>query len=276
MNSWNLRDKVVFITGGGQGIAAVTAAKLVERGAIVALVDRNAETLDAVLKELGEAHHGVVADVTDSASLDRAVQSTLDRYGRIDAVVANAGIGSASTVAASDVEDLVRIVDINLNGVIRTIKATLPEIIRQRGYFLLISSAAALKNVPRANAYAASKVGVEAFGGALRLEVAHKGVSVGVAHPTWVSTPMITGKGTRAGESKTLPWPFNVISSVDTCANHLAAAIEGRYRKVYIPRSLKIMDVLRWVSTGPLWDRYMARSAKATTEALELAAATNS
>jgi short-subunit dehydrogenase len=76
-----------------------------------------------------------------------------------------------------------------------------------------MSSAAALKNVPRANAYAASKAGVEAFGGALRLELAHKGVDVGVAHPAWVSTGMISGSGSRAGESRSLPWPFSVVSA---------------------------------------------------------------
>ncbi|ALU41344.1 hypothetical protein AS188_15740 (plasmid) [Kocuria flava] len=269
MTSSDIPGKVVLITGGGQGIAAATATTLAARGALVSLVDRDPEALRSTLLGLGPEHHGVIADVTDSPSLDHAVQSTIDRFGRIDSVFACAGIGSASTVAASEVEALLRIIDVNLNGVIRTVKATLPEITKQRGHYLLMSSAAALKHMPRANAYAASKAGVEAFGGALRLELAHKGVSVGVAHPAWVATGMITGSGTRTGDSKTLPWPFNVVSTAEACADRLTDAIEQRHRKVFIPRSLAAMDVLRWLSTGPLWDRRMRAHAAATTMALE-------
>lgn len=269
MTRSDIHGKVVLITGGGQGIAAATAGTLAARGALVSLVDRDPAALDSALSGLGPEHHGIVADVTDSPSLEHAVQSTIDRFGRIDIVFACAGIGSASTVAASEVEALVRIIDVNLNGVIRTVKATLPEITKQRGHYLLMSSAAALKHMPRANAYAASKAGVEAFGGALRLEVAHKGVSVGVAHPAWVATGMITGAGTRASDSKTLPWPFSVVSTVEACADRLTDAIEGRRRKVFVPRSLAAMDVLRWLSTGPLWDRRMRMQAATTTAALE-------
>jgi hypothetical protein len=80
---------------------------------------------------------------------------------------------------------------------------------------------------------------------------------------------MITGAGTRTGDSKTLPWPFNVVSTAEACADRLTDAIEGRHRKVFIPRSLAAMDVLRWLSTGPLWDRRMRSRAAATTVALE-------
>lgn len=265
----SVSGKVVLITGGGQGIAAATAKTLAERGALLSLVDRNERALEALISDLGEEHLGTVADVTDSASLERATQRTIERFGQLDIVFACAGIGSASTVAVSDTDSLVRIVEINLTGVIRTVKATLEEICKHNGYILLMSSAAALKNVPRANAYAASKAGVEAFGGALRLEVAHKGVAIGVAHPAWVATDLITGAETRAAESRTLPWPFNVVSNVDTCAALLVDAISRRRRKVFVPRSLEIMDIFRWFSTGPLWDRFMKTRSAATVARLE-------
>lgn len=266
-----LRGKVVLITGGAGGIAAATARRLAAAGAHVALLDRDQTALEQLVSGLGGDHLALPADVTDHESLRAAAQQTVERFGRLDVVFACAGVGSASTVAASNTEDLLRIVDINLAGVIRTVKATLEEVTAHQGYYLLMSSAAALKNVPRANAYAASKAGVEAFGGALRLEVAHRGVDVGVAHPAWVRTGMISGAGTRAGESGSLPWPFNVVSSTDECADLLVAAIAGRRRKVFVPRSLALMDPLRWLSTGPLWDVFMKPRAALSVPRLESA-----
>lgn len=267
-----LRGKVVLITGGAGGIAAATAQRLAAAGAHVSLVDRDQAALDQILARLGSGHLATAADVADHLSVQLAAQRTVERFGRLDIVFACAGIGSASTVSASSIDDLLRIVDVNLGGVIRTVKATLDEVTRYRGYYLLMSSAAALKNVPRANAYAASKAGVEAFGGALRLELAHKGVDVGVAHPAWVSTGMISGAGSRAGESHSLPWPFSVVSSTDTCADLLIEAIAARRRKVFVPRSLAVMDPLRWLSTGPLWDAFMKPRAALSVSRLESAA----
>ncbi|MBP2375649.1 short-subunit dehydrogenase [Paeniglutamicibacter psychrophenolicus] len=231
-------------------------------GANIALIDRDKSTLEAIVKDLPGNHLGLVADVGDYLSLQDAVARTVEHFGTIDVVFACAGIGSASTVAASDIEALTHIVDINLCGVIRTVKACLTEVIKSQGYVLLMSSAAALKNVPRANAYAASKAGVEAFGGALRLELAHKGVAVGVAHPAWVKTGMISGTGARGAESQSLPWPFSVVSSTKECAKFLVRAMSQRKRKVFIPGALAIVDPLRWLSTGPLWDVFMARRAR--------------
>ena len=266
-----LRGKVVLITGGAGGIAAATARRLDAAGARVSLVDRDQDAVEQFVSRLGPRHLAIAADVRDYASLQAAARRTVEHFGRLDIVFACAGVGSASTVATSSTEDLLRIVDINLGGVIRTVKATLDEVTSNRGYYLLTSSAAALKNVPRANAYSASKAGVEAFGGALRLELAHKGVDVGVAHPAWVRTGMISGPDTRAGESASLPWPFRVVSSTDTCADLLVRAIAARRRKVFVPRSLALMDPLRWLSTGPLWDAFMKPRAALSVARLESA-----
>lgn len=270
-----LRGKIVLITGGAGGIAAATAQRLAAAGAHISLVDRDQPALNQFAASLGAGHLATAADVTDHLSLHAAAQRTVERFGQIDIVFACAGVGSASTVAASSTEDLLRIVDINLGGVIRTVKATLDEVTRNQGYYLLMSSAAALKNVPRANAYAASKAGVEAFGGAMRLELAHKGVDVGVAHPAWVRTGMISGTGTRAGESRSLPWPFSVVSSTDACADLLVGAMAARQRKVFVPRSLALMDPLRWLSTGPLWDSFMKPRAALSVPQLESASFTD-
>lgn len=258
----SLTGKVVFITGAAGGIALATVEELALRGATTVLVDRDQTALDRMRDHLPGDHLAIVADVADYQSLEKAVERAVDRFGRIDVLFACAGIGSASTVAVTDIDALTRIIDVNLSGVIRTVKACLDEVVKAQGYVLLMSSAAALKNVPRANAYAASKAGVEAFGGALRLELAHKGVAVGVAHPAWVNTGMISGDGARGAESRSLPWPFNVVSSTTECARRLVGAMEQRQRKIFIPGALAIFDPLRWLSTGPLWDTFMSSRAR--------------
>lgn len=270
----NLDGTSVFITGAASGIGAVTAQRLAAAGARVALVDREEDAAAAVAADLPDPdrHLALGADVTSTEDLTRAVDRTLERFGGIDVVVANAGVAEAGTVATASVETLARTVDINLTGVIRTVHATLPAVIERRGYVLLVSSAAALKNVPGGSSYAAAKAGVDAFGGALRLEVAHRGVDVGVAHPAWVRTPMVDAQwkidAVREGIQR-LPWPFNVITDVDECADIFVRGIERRSRKIYVPRALAAVDLVRPLFTGRLWDAAVKLRAKDTVPELE-------
>lgn len=267
--------KVVLITGGASGIGAATGKALAEKGAHVVLLDRT-DAVDAVAQKLprraGNRHQGVRADVTDSASLATAVHEVIEAYGCLDIVVANAGVAEAGTVAVSEMDTLARTVEVNLVGVMRTVHATLPHVTDQRGYYLLVSSAAALKNVPGGSAYAASKAGVEAFGGALRLELAHKGVAVGVAHPAWIRTPMFAAQeeidAVREGIQK-LPWPFGAVTDVEDCAAAFVTGIENRRRKIYVPAALAAVDKVRGVFTGRLWDVAVGLRASSTVPALE-------
>ncbi|MGU3435875.1 short-chain dehydrogenase/reductase [Actinomycetes bacterium M1A6_2h] len=271
----SVAGKVVLITGGASGIGLETGRRLASLGAHVVLVDRSPIPTD-VLASLDTSRNGrhlsVSADVTDSGALERAVSTVLEEYGCLDVVVANAGIAEAGTVAISDVESLARIVEINLIGVIRTVHATLTAVTAQKGFYLLVSSAAALKTVPGQSAYAAAKTGVEAFGGGLRLEVAHKGVGVGVAHPAFVRTPMFESQhsidAVRAGIDE-LPWPFNVVTELDDCADAFVDAIVRRRRKVYVPGALRGVDKVRGVFTGALWDAILRPRMKKTVPSLE-------
>lgn len=253
---------VAFITGGASGIGLETAKRLAARGAKLALIDRDGAQAQAAAAALGEGHLGIEADVTDLASLERAVQSVVDRFGGIDIVVSNAGIGSASTVRASRTEQLLRIIDINLAGQIRTVKATLEQVIARRGYIVFTCSAAVLKNTPKSSAYAAAKAGVEAFAGALRLEVAHRGVGVGVFYPGWARTPLLQGAASRTGDSKALPWPLNIFSEVEDVADAYTLAIERRARTAYFPRALRVIHWLRPFYTGSGWDKRMGADAE--------------
>lgn len=240
--AYNVSGKVVLITGPARGIGAETARVLARRGARLALVGLEPELLATLAKELGEGHFWRECDVTDQAALERATEETVHALGRIDVVIANAGIACNRTVAVGPVEPLVRTIDVNLNGVVRTVAATLPHVTAARGYYLLVSSAAALSALPGMSTYAAAKAGVEQFGNVLRLELAHKGVAVGVAHPCWIDTDMVNDPRRELASFRamhaTLPWPFRSVTSVAVCAAAFARAIERRKRKIYVPATL--------------------------------------
>ncbi|NUS96158.1 MAG: SDR family oxidoreductase, partial [Gemmatimonadaceae bacterium] len=252
--------------------------QLAARGARLSLVGLEPERLAALAAELGPRHVWFECDVTDQPALDRAVAGTVAALGGIDVVIANAGVASNGTVAAGPVEALVRTIEVNLVGVVRTVSATLPHVTERRGYFLLVSSAAALAAMPGIATYAASKAGVEYFGNALRLEVAHKGVRVGVAHPSWIDTDLVRDQraelGTFDAMLERLPGPFGRVTPVEECAAALVAAIEGRKRKVFVPKSLAPLAAIRQLFMSPLSDWVVAREAKRTIPAIEREVAT--
>jgi len=268
-----ISGKVVLITGPARGIGEETARQLAARGARLSLVGMEPARLAALAAELGAGHAWFEADVTDQAALDRAVAGTVEALGGIDVVVANAGIASNGTVAATPVEALARTIEVNLIGVVRTVSATLPHVTERKGYYLLVSSAAALAALPGLSAYAASKSGVEFFGNALRLEVAHKGVDVGVAHPAWIDTDMVrdTKRDLQAFNSmlRTLPGPFGSYTSVQECAAAFVDGIERRRRKVFVPKSLAPLAAVRQLFMSRLSDRFTGRTARRIIPRLE-------
>jgi short-subunit dehydrogenase len=258
-----LAGKVALITGPARGIGAETARQLATRGVRLALVGLEAQRLAALATELGDGHKWYECDVTDQTALERAVAGTIQAFGRIDIVIANAGIASNGTVAIAPIDALVRTIEVNLIGVVRTVSATLPHVTDSKGYYLLVSSAAALAPLPGISTYAAAKSGVEQFGNVLRLEVAHKGVGVGVAHPSWIDTDLVRDQQ-RDLESfnellRTLRGPFGSVTSVAACAHAFVQAIARRKRKVYVPRTLAPLAAVRQLFASALSDYIMRR-----------------
>ena len=135
-----LENKVVLITGAARGIGAETARRAVAKGARVALVGLEPERLRSLSDELGERAAWFEADVTDQAQVDGAVAGTVAAFGGIDVVLANAGVGNSGTVAITPVEVLLRTIEINLDGVVRTVSAALPHVTQRGGYVMIVSS----------------------------------------------------------------------------------------------------------------------------------------
>lgn len=264
--SYTVAGKIVLITGPARGIGAETARQLAARGARLSLVGMEPELLRALAAELGAEHVWMECDVTDQSALEHAVETTVAALGGIDVVVANAGIASNGTVAITPVEALARTIEVNLTGVVRTVSATLPHVAARQGYFLLVSSAAALAALPGMSAYAASKSGVEQFGNVLRLEVAHKGVQVGVAHPSWIDTDLVRD-AQHDLESfdevlRTLPGAFGSVTSVHDCAAAFVKAIERRSRKIYVPGSLARLALMRQLFSSRMSEYLLGRHAR--------------
>ncbi len=239
----------IFITGPARGIGEALARKFAARGARLALVGLEPERLASLASELGPRHVWFECDVTNQAALERAVAGTVEAFGSIDLVITNAGIGSRGTVAVSSPDVLARVIEVNLIGTVRTVRATLPHVAASKGAYMLISSAASLVASPGIAAYAASKSGVEQFANAFRVEVAHKGVHVATAHPSWVDTDLVrdaqADMASFTERLKKLPGPLRRITPLDECADLIIEGIEKRKRKVFVPKALALFSAMR-------------------------------
>lgn len=257
-----LGGRTVFITGAARGIGEQVARAAAGRGARVFLAGLEPDRLAALAAELDGDYHP--CDVTDQRALTAAAAQAAAGTGCIDAVVANAGVANYGTLGSGDIEAFVRTVDVNLNGAIRTVGATLPYLTAARGYVLLVSSVNAFAAAPGMTAYCAAKAGLEQFGTALRLELAPSGVTVGVAYPSWVDTDMtrdirreLPTIGALLG---TAPWPLNTAVSASECAARLVRAIERRSRRIYIPRGLAILQAMRTLVNGRVAEALVGRA----------------
>jgi NAD(P)-dependent dehydrogenase (short-subunit alcohol dehydrogenase family) len=255
----SVNGKVVLITGGANGIGAEVARRLHGKGAKLVLTDLDEGPLADVASALGgERVLTVVADVRDLSAMQAAAAAAIERFGGIDVVIANAGIGAFGSVLEIDPEAFKTVVDVNLMGVFYTVRAALPSIIERRGYVLVVSSLAAFAAAPGMASYDASKAGVEHFANSLRLELAHRGVDVGSAHMSWIDTPLVRESkelSTFQEMLSKLPGPLKNTTSVEECGETFVKGIEGRKSRIYCPRWVGLTRWLRPLIATPLGER---------------------
>jgi NAD(P)-dependent dehydrogenase (short-subunit alcohol dehydrogenase family) len=231
--------KVVLITGAARGIGAGLAERLAARGAKVALVGLEAEEQQKVADRIGPDAKSWEADVTSWDALERATAGVVEHFGGIDIVIANAGIATAGFVRSVDRAAFEKVIEVDLLGVWRTFRVTLPHVIERKGYLLAISSMAAIAHAPGMANYAAAKAGVEAFSNSLRAEVAHLGVKVGVAHPTWIRTDLVESADAHPVFGKlraSMPGLIGKTYPLDVALDDLEAGILKRARTIHVPR----------------------------------------
>lgn len=189
----SLEGQTAIVTGAAEGIGHAVAQRLARAGAAVALADRNSEGAHAAAAGLGGKAFGVAADVTDRASVERMVAAALDRTGRIDVLVNNAGIGGrAAPVWEQTDEDWDTALRINLTGVFYCCRAVIPHMRERRyGRIVNVASIAGKEGNPNMSAYSASKAGVIAFTKSLAKEVATEGICVNAITPAVIRTRIL-------------------------------------------------------------------------------------
>jgi NAD(P)-dependent dehydrogenase (short-subunit alcohol dehydrogenase family) len=257
-----LRNQVVVITGASSGIGRATAVMLGERGASVVLAARNEAALREVAKEierLGGVAEVVVTDVAEWPQVERLAQRAVDRFGRFDTWVNNAAVSTYATVEESTVEEIDRVLQVNLHGQIYGVKAALPHLARQgQGTIINVASALAERGVPLQAAYCAAKHGIKGFTESLRLELArdHPGITITLIEPSSINTPLFTHARSKLGVK---PQPIPPIYEPSVVAETILFAIEHPRRTIVAGGSGKMLVLAEKLSPA-LVDWYMLQN----------------
>jgi len=244
MPRYPLHGKSMIVTGAAGGIGAATAEALVAKGAQVTLVDLAQEAVDGVVAALpAEQVLAHAADVTNLDHMTAVTAAAVERFGKVDVVFANAGIANnpPTTLAAADLDAYERVIEVDLLGVVRTIKPALPQIIENNGHVLITASVYAFFNGVVNSAYAASKAGVEMLGRSLRLELAAEGASAGVLYPGWVATPIAEAtrghnEAVTAIKERVFRGPLGTFIEPEQVAAAVVKGIESRAPRIIEPK----------------------------------------
>ena len=241
------KKKSIVITGGSDGIGKALAWEMARRGYNIGLTARRGELLEALKQEIGEAHPAIkvaikVLDVTDYDAVEPAIRELQESLGRIDILMANAGIARAGKLGDSPLSHHLNIIDTNVNGAIATLDAGL-KIFREQGFGHLVgtSSVAAYRGLPRNGAYSASKAALTTLMEAIRAETLSDNIDVTVLHPGYIDTEINRDLPSR---------PF--VIDVEKGANVVANLIEKKVKRSAVP-------VFPWCLVAPLLSRLPTR-----------------
>jgi NAD(P)-dependent dehydrogenase (short-subunit alcohol dehydrogenase family) len=269
----NMSGRRLVITGAARGIGEEVARLAAARGARVALIGLEPDRLRGIADDIGPAASWREADVRDAGALRSAIEDCAQIMGGIDMVVANAGVAAYGTVRQADEAAFERVLDINLNGVFRTLKYATPHLERSRGHAMVVASAISFTPLAGMASYAASKAGVEMLALAYRQEVAHLGITVGLVHPSWIDTDLVRGANADFPSfqdlRRRLPYPGNVTTSVDRAAAAIVDGLARRRSRVYVPRAVVVANWAKGALNSPAAWPWMRRFAAHTVPTLE-------
>jgi NAD(P)-dependent dehydrogenase (short-subunit alcohol dehydrogenase family) len=252
-------DKVVLITGASSGIGRGLAVELARRGAKLGLLARGvaplkasgaavvgstpvvpSPALESVLHEIknnagsqGESAARqtllLPADVRDAKAVRAAADCLRERFGKIDILIANAGVGATRDATELDPEDVARVIGVNVIGAVNSVAAVLPEMVSSAaGQLVAISSLAAYRGLPKSAAYCASKASLSSFFESLRIDLIGSGVKVTIIHPGFIKTPL------TAGRKADMPY----LMELDDAVNKILLAIEKQKKSYAFPWQL--------------------------------------
>ncbi|MBV9926725.1 MAG: SDR family NAD(P)-dependent oxidoreductase [Acidobacteria bacterium] len=242
-------QKVVLITGASSGIGRALALELGRRGARLGLTARRGEELLKLSEEVeragGEAL-ALPADVRDHAALKEVADKVLEKWGRVDVLIANAGMSSTTAGTRLNASEVGDVITINVLGVVNSVAAVLPSMLERRaGQLVAISSLASYRGLPKSGAYSASKAAVSTLFESLRVDLLKSNIAVTTIHPGFIRTPM------TAGRKKKLPF----LLEPDDAARRIVRAVERRARTYAFPWQLAtLVRVIRHIPDA-VYDR---------------------
>jgi short-subunit dehydrogenase len=259
-----MKDKVVVITGASKGIGAELARRLAAKGSKLVLAARSEKELEevaAACKKLGASVVTVKADVTTERDCQAIVAGAMVAYGRLDALVNNAGATMwARFEDIEDMEILKRIMDVNYMGAVYCTKHALPLLKHSKGLIVGISSLAGRTGVPTRTGYSAAKHAMTGFFDSLRIELEDSGVAVTMIYPGFVATGIRENATGPDGKPILVsPVKEGEVMSVGDCARRIVTAMQRREREVVMTARGKIGLILK-VFAPSLIDRIARRA----------------
>jgi short-subunit dehydrogenase len=242
-----MKDKVVIITGASSGIGKALAYEMASQGARVVIAARTADALNAIEKDLSSKDNSVMAvtaDVSREEDCRNLINATVEKFGRIDVLVNNAGISMRAVFAETDIAVIARLMDINFWGTVYCTKFALPFLLQSRGSVVGVSSIAGFKGLPGRTGYSASKFAIHGFLETLRIENLKTGLHVMIACPGFTSSNIrktaLAADGSQQGES---PRDEASMMPAEEVAKRIARGVIDR-KKILIMTTQGKMTVL--------------------------------
>jgi len=247
LKAMNWNNKIVFITGASSGIGEALAIALAKRGASLGLLARREEMLQELVAKVESNGKALAlpADVTDANAGKSAAEKLKEHFGRVDVLIANAGIGGITDTKKLDAEYVAKVININLIGAVNSVAAVVPFMLEQKnGHIVAISSLAGYRGLKKSSAYCASKAGMSAFFESVRLDLAGTGIDVSIIHPGFIKTPLTSGR------ENTMPF----LMELEDGTNRIIRAIEKRKKSYAFPLPLASFARLGLVLPTSVYD----------------------
>jgi short-subunit dehydrogenase len=246
-----MKDKVVAITGGSSGIGKALAFEFGSHGSKVLITGRNPETLQKTVEELKRAGIQACAfqgDVTLEQDNKRMAEEVISRFGSIDVLINNAGISMRAIFEEVDLSVIRKVLETNFFGSVYATKYCLPEIIRNKGSIVGISSVAGYRGLPARTGYSASKFALNGFLESLRTELLHTGVNVLTACPGFTASNIRSHALMKDGSDQgKLPRNEGEEMSAEECAHYIYKATVRRKKRLILTRQGKLAVILnKW------------------------------
>jgi short-subunit dehydrogenase len=247
-------NKTVFLTGASSGIGEALAIELAKRGASLGLVARREDLLQQIAvkcENVGGKARVFACDVVDEKGVHAAAASLRKEFGKIDVMIANAGIGNPNHAKNLEASEVRKVTEINFFGAVNAVTAVLPQMIEQNsGQIVAVSSLAGFRGLPRSASYSASKAAMTNFFESLRLDLLNTNVDVTIIQPGFIRTPLTSGRANKM--------PF--LMELDDAIPYFINAIERRKKFAAFPWQLATVVRLARIFPASIYDKIAGKA----------------